>query len=146
MWKKLYLQSIWGGETSIYSLLQQGVTSYANITYCTIFPFSAHCGFAALIPKDKRKPKWNSSLRHHKIVGYIGIGTLDYMAFKLLIRFYFWMENPAFVFCFGKHTKPTEMAAWHDVTCFLILPFSTYTSRSLNKVNESFDQFLKWKF
>ena len=63
------------------------------------------------------------------------------MAFKLLIRFYFWMENPAFVFCFGKHTKPKGIGC--HVFLFYYFP---HTFRSFQKFNAYFELFLKQKF
>ena len=65
------------------------------------------------------------------------------MAFKLLIRFYFWMENPAFVFCFGKHTKPKGIGIGCHVFLFYYFP---HTFRSFQKFNAYFDLFLKQKF
>ena len=63
------------------------------------------------------------------------------MAFKLLIRFYFWMENPAFVFCVGKHTKPKGIGC--HVFLFYYFP---HTFRSFQKFNAYFELFLKQKF
>ena len=65
------------------------------------------------------------------------------MAFKLLIRFYFWMENPAFVFCVGKHTKPKGIGIGCHVFLFYYFP---HTFRRFQKFNAYFYLFLKQKF
>ena len=51
------------------------------------------------------------------------------------------MENPAFVFCFGKHTKPKGIGC--HVFLFYYFP---HTFRSFQKFNAYFELFLKQKF